>query len=208
MAIPQSVTDEKDIDELAEKVQGEFDKAEYGAGTGGYSGKKPASGTSKTVKNIRQQVIGAAANHSRQDIEKQLATDLKHLLNYIRHKPQKKDYRIELYLKWLNESIGAKSAVWNESEIEVEQFGARGPGGQNVNKSEEAVRCIHMPSMIKAMNQDSRDMKENRVNALEVLKSRLDLHFVRWTNYLHSFHGDLKVTPELFWEAVTKDSRL
>ena len=59
MPIPQSVTSEQDIEELAEKVQSEFDKEEYGAGTGGYSGKKPASGTSKTVKGIRQQVIAA-----------------------------------------------------------------------------------------------------------------------------------------------------
>lgn len=205
MAIPQSITDEKDIDELAEKVHSEFDKEEYGSGAGG---KKPASGTSKTVKGIRQQVIAASANHSRQETEKMLTTDLKHLLNLFRHKPQKKDYRLSLYLKWLNDSIAMKQAVWDEQQdVECEQYGARGPGGQNVNKSEEAVRCIHMPSMIKAMNQDSRDMKENKVQALEVLKSRLDLHFARWTIYLHSFHGDVVVTPNLFWEAVTKDAK-
>lgn len=205
MVIPNSVVGEENIEELAEKIQEEFDKEDYGAGSVGSSGKKPANKSSKTVRGLRDQVMAASANHSQKEIKAHLATELKNLLMFVRHDPTKREVLIADYLDWLNDSIKQRSVVWKEAEIEFDQFGARGPGGQNVNKSQTAVRSTHTPSMIKATNQDSKDLQQNKEESLAVLKGRLEIHLNRWRNYLHAYHGAVRITPDVFWDAIKPD---
>lgn len=58
-------------------------------------------------------------------------------------------------------------------DIKIEFFRASGPGGQNVNKVETAVRIHHMPSGLIVTSQDSRSQQKNRETALTLLRSRL-----------------------------------
>ena len=58
-------------------------------------------------------------------------------------------------------------------ECDVETFTASGPGGQNVNKRETAVRLRHRPSGIVVTCQRERSQHRNKQIALEMLRERL-----------------------------------
>jgi protein subunit release factor B len=58
-------------------------------------------------------------------------------------------------------------------EIEVDTFRASGPGGQNLHKTESAVRLRHPPSGIVLVCSDTRSQARNREIALERLIGRL-----------------------------------
>ncbi len=61
------------------------------------------------------------------------------------------------------------------AECDVETFRSSGPGGQNVNRRETAVRLRHRPSGIVVDCQQERSQYQNKQLALERLRMKLKL---------------------------------
>lgn len=73
----------------------------------------------------------------------------------------------------LPEMVSPEEIVIKPEEINYEFFRASGPGGQNVNKRETAVRLIHTPTGIQATAQSERSQERNRELALQHLRAKL-----------------------------------
>ncbi len=64
-------------------------------------------------------------------------------------------------------------------ECDVQTHRASGPGGQNRNKVESAVRLVHRPTGLEVNAAESRSQHENRVRALKRLRAALALRVRR-----------------------------
>jgi peptide chain release factor 2 len=60
-----------------------------------------------------------------------------------------------------------------EKDLKVEFYRSGGPGGQNVNKVETAVRVVHLPTGLAVSSQAQRSQVQNREYALKLLKAKL-----------------------------------
>lgn len=58
-------------------------------------------------------------------------------------------------------------------ECEIQAFKASGKGGQHVQKTDSAVRLIHLPTGIRVTSQAERSQYLNKKNCLEKLKRKL-----------------------------------
>ncbi len=61
----------------------------------------------------------------------------------------------------------------DEKDLKFEFSRSSGPGGQNVNKRETAVRIVHLPTNLSAQSDSERTQEANKEKALSILRGKI-----------------------------------
>lgn len=80
---------------------------------------------------------------------------------------------VEVIPKFEKTKGGANDLEIPEDELKVEFSRSSGPGGQNVNKRETAVRVVHIPTNLSAQSDNERSQAQNKEKAISILKGKI-----------------------------------
>lgn len=90
--------------------------------------------------------------------------------------------------------IDKTKMVIPESDLRVDLYRASGPGGQNVNRRETAVRITHIPTGIVGASQSQRSQMQNREKAFQILYAKLhELMQKKQKDTIESLRGEVEI---------------
>ena len=92
---------------------------------------------------------------------------------WIAHSPYRKNHRRKNWFVRVGVFDVKEFPVFSEKDVRLETQRASGPGGQNVNKVETAVRGTHLPTGLQVLAMDSRSQLENKKVCLLRLKEKV-----------------------------------
>ena len=92
---------------------------------------------------------------------------------WIARSPYRIHHRRKNWFVGVQTFLLSESREATENEIRYETLRASGPGGQHVNKTESAVRAVHIPSGISVVASDQRSQWQNKKLATERLLVKL-----------------------------------
>lgn len=125
---------------------------------------------------------------------------------WIARSPYRIHHRRKNWFVGVQTFLLSESREATENEIRYETLRASGPGGQHVNKTESAVRAVHIPSGISVVASDQRSQWQNKKLATERLQVKLTAWNVEqamiqaqanWSNHNSLQRGNLvKVIQE------------
>jgi len=100
-------------------------------------------------------------------------SEWKGTIQWIAQSPYRKYHKRKNWFVGVTAFDVAELMQWNPKDVKLETCRSSGPGGQNVNKVETAVRGIHLPSGLQVMAMDSRSQLENKKLCLARLEARV-----------------------------------
>lgn len=93
--------------------------------------------------------------------------------------------------------INRSEVVVDKDDCEIRYMRSSGPGGQNANMANSAVRIIHKPSGVSVFCQEYRTASENQTHGLNILSKKINSLEAKTTNQevsntrkSHMLHGD------------------
>jgi len=92
-------------------------------------------------------------------------------------------------------AIEIKQLQIPEKDLRVDTMRSSGPGGQNVNKRETAVRVTHIATGLSVMSQAERSQIQNKEKALSLLRAKL-FHLIEKHQTKEFSELRVKVKPE------------
>lgn len=95
--------------------------------------------------------------------------------------------------------IEAKDVEMKTEDLRIDTFRSSGPGGQNVNKRETAIRITHLPTGIVVAVQSERSQQQNREKAMQLLASKV--HALQLKKEETELAKNKKITKSAEWGA-------
>jgi len=175
------------------------------------SGKKhPSHHGNKTSKFIREEQYHNGQTNRSHSAEERIFDVLAHFPEF--DSKDLEDKYVDHYLKWLINCFEEKKLIMDPKiDFELKFNRSSSNGGQNVNKTETAVRVTHVITNIQVKNEEFRDQTDNRKEAFKIILERLKQHLVDWKEYLGN--KDIKELSrydilELMEQAILETKRL
>lgn len=94
-------------------------------------------------------------------------------IQWIAQSPYRKTHKRKNWFVGVNIFDIKELPQWDIKDVKFETTRASGPGGQNVNKVETAVRGTHQPSGLQVFAMDSRSQLENKKLCTERLHAKV-----------------------------------